>query len=237
MAACIGTSWIIKLYCYLPEKTAWRRGTFNVSEHVADVKPRPGCFHFHPAFLFLKFNVLRFVSDYLRFQLQRRPQHEKSRLRRRLHLLRADDDRTQVNVAAFCCSQLRPLFTRWRHRRGRVSLFDDRAAPDRESAGGAESWNSTEKLEGEKFKCKEKAEYSCFRFRLNRKDAESSWSPFAGNRLLEDWLLFCWKLEIYPGWMWLAWLIPTLKFIFCTTWANFPTPKDTTLEIISRFFS
>lgn len=186
----------------------------------------PGMFPPPSRFSFLKFYILRFVSDYLRFQLQRRPQHEKSRLRRRLHLLRADDDRTQVNVAAFCGSQLRPIFTRWRHWRGRVSLLNDRTAPNREPAGRAESWNSTEKLEGDKFKCKCKTEYSCFRFRLNRRGVGSYSSPFAGNRLLEDWLLFCWKLETYPGWMWLAWLIPTLKFIFSTTWDNFQNPPQ-----------
>lgn len=92
------------------------------------------------------------ASNYNFFYLQRRSQHKEPRLWRRFHLLWFDNERTPVDVIAFCGSQFRPILARWNRWRGRLSIHIHWNAPNRESAGCAESGNSTQKFEGEKFK-------------------------------------------------------------------------------------
>lgn len=94
-----------------------------------------------------KIQILKaFFSPFIQFQ--RRPQHEKSCLRRRLHVLRLDDDWVAVHVPALCRSQLRSLLEGWCNRRSRLSIQHDWASSNRKSAGRIEPWNSAEKSQG-----------------------------------------------------------------------------------------
>lgn len=235
MPACIETSRIIKLYCYLPGKTARRWGTtLNVRRHVRmrtwnparDVSTSISLFSSAmPCSPFL----ITFAFNYRVVRNTRNPVYEEdftfygltmTELKSMsLHFVVLSFDRYSRDdvIGEVVC----PFSTIELHQIENQQVALSREIQPRSLKVRSSSANVR------------RSAHVCFS-RLSRKDAESFWSPFAGNRLLVDWLLFCWKLETYPGWMWLAWLIPTLKFIFCTTWENLKaSPKDSTLENIN----